>query len=96
MRFLTVLPALALCAACSSEPVRSVEVEKPATSGKDDFLSVSFKGAAFTGKAGKGWSDADLKGNQFGAVCRANTKVASIAIDRKADGSSSFSGVCTG
>lgn len=73
---------LALSAACAS------------AGAKDNQLSVSHRGDGFKGKAGAGWSDADLQSNAFAALCPKGQAVTDLKIERNRKGVAAFTGRC--
>ncbi len=61
---------------------------------KDNELNISHKSGEFTGKAGVGWTDSQLKKNAFGALCPDGQKVAELHIARDSKGVAKFTGKC--
>ena len=68
--------------ACSSAP------------GANQVLLDHQPGGAFSGKAGTGWSDQELRSNAFGVLCGGGLKVMDLEIERDAKGNAAFNGKC--
>ena len=83
MRFIlfSAIVASAL-SACSSAP------------GANQVVLDHQPGGAFSGKAGTGWSDQELRSNAFGVLCDGGLKVMDLEIKRDAKGNAAFNGKC--
>ncbi|PRY93456.1 hypothetical protein BCF33_2324 [Hasllibacter halocynthiae] len=51
-------------------------------------------GGTFSGVAGSGWTDEELRENAFGVLCPAGRPVTELSVERAPDGSARFGGRC--
>jgi len=60
----------------------------------DDYMSITRDEAAFSGTAGAGWSDQDIRDNRRDVLCADGQTIEGLKITRQPDGSATFSGRC--
>ncbi len=61
---------------------------------EDSKAVINRKGNTVTGKAGPAWTDAEIAGNAYGAICGSGQTVSNLQLTRLPDGSAKFTATC--